>query len=135
MSELLKKYDEIIRYIIIGVLTTLVSLATYYICVITVLDPNISWQLQIANVVAWICAVVFSFFTNRSFVFKSNNNILKEGISFAGSRVLTLLLDMFIMFLFVTVFHFNDKIIKFIVQIVVTVVNYIFSKLFVFKKA
>ncbi len=129
------KYEEIINYLIVGVLTTVVSLATYYACVYTFLDPSSPLELQIANIISWICAVTFAYITNKIFVFKTKNvNVLKEGINFYASRVVTLLMDMVIMFLLVTVLHGNDKIAKLIVQVVVTIGNYIISKFFVFKK-
>lgn len=130
-----KKYEEIINYLIVGGLTTIVSLGSYYLVVITILDPNNALQLQIANIFSWICAVTFAYFTNRKYVFKSENkNKLKEITSFVSSRVATLLMDMAIMFVGVTLLHGNDKIVKIIVQVVVTIGNYILSKLFVFKK-
>lgn len=133
--ELYKKYEEIINYLIIGVLTTVVSLVTYYACVYTFLDPKDAIELQIANVISWILAVAFAYITNRIFVFKSKSKqILKEITSFVSARVLTLLIDMFIMFIMVTTLHINDKISKLVVQVVVIVLNYILSKLFVFKK-
>lgn len=135
LIDLYKKHEEILNYLIVGVLTTVVSLAAYYTAVLTVLDPNNGLQLQIANLFSWICAVVFAYFTNRKFVFKSkNNNKIKEFASFTSSRVLTLLLDMLIMFIMVTLLKMNDKIAKLVVQVVVTIGNYILSKLFVFKK-
>lgn len=135
IKDMYKKYEEIINYLIVGVLTTVVSLATYYLCVLTILDPSKPVQLQIANITSWICAVAFAYVTNRVFVFKSKNkNITKEVLSFASSRIITLLLDMLIMFLMVTVLHQNDKIAKLVVQVVVTIGNYILSKLFVFNK-
>ena len=135
MTSLYKKYEEIINYLIVGVLTTVVSLVTYYLAVSTVLDPNNAIELQIANIFSWVCAVTFAYITNRLFVFKSKEkNKLKEITSFVGSRVITLLMDMGIMFLMVTLAGINDKIAKLVVQVVVTIANYIFSKLFVFKK-
>ena len=134
--ELYKKYQEIINYLIVGVLTTVVSLVTYYICVLTVFDPKDALELQLANIISWICAVLFAYITNKIFVFKSKNkNIIKEISSFFGARVLTLLLDMLIMFVMVTTLGINDKISKLVVQVVVTILNYVFSKIFVFKKA
>lgn len=133
--KLYKKYEEIINYLIVGVLTTVVSLAAYYLCVLTFLNPKNGMELQIANLISWVCAVTFAYITNRIFVFKSKNkNIIKEILSFTSSRVITLLMDMFIMFLMVTIMHFNDKIAKLVVQVVVTIGNYILSKLFVFSK-
>ncbi len=133
--SLYKKYEEIINYLIVGGLTTVVSLGSYYLAVLTVLDPNNGFELQIANLFSWVCAVTFAYFTNRKYVFKSENkNRLKEVTSFVSSRVLTLFMDMAIMFICVTLLKWNDKIAKLIVQVVVTVMNYILSKLFVFKK-
>ena len=135
MKELFKKYEEIIRYLIIGVLTTVVSLLTYYLLTFTIFDPNNALELQITNIISWVVAVTFAYFTNRKYVFKKEDNAnIKEAISFYTSRISTLLIDMGLMYLFVTVLHFNDKIIKIIVQVVVIVLNYILSKFIVFKK-
>ena len=129
------KHEEIFNYIIVGGLTTLVSLGTYYVCVLTFLDPTNGFQLQVANIISWICAVAFAYVANRVFVFKSKDkNISKEISTFVSSRILTLLMDMLIMYVFVTLFSFNDKVFKLIVQVVVTILNYVFSKIFVFKK-
>ena len=133
--NLYKKYDEMINYLIVGGLTTVVSLGTYYFCEYTFLNPNNAFQLQIANIISWISCVTFAYFTNRIFVFKSKRtDILKEAISFYGSRIATLLLEMGIMFVFVTILHFNDKIIKLVAQVVITILNYVLSKLLIFKK-
>ena len=133
--NLYKKYDEMINYLIVGGLTTVVSLGTYYFCVYTFLNPNNAFQLQIANIISWISCVTFAYFTNRIFVFKSKRtDKLKEAISFYGSRIATLLLEMGIMFVFVTILHFNDKIIKLVAQVVITILNYVLSKLIIFKK-
>ncbi len=135
VKRLLIKYKEIVRYLIVGVLTTLVSLGVYYACVLTFLNPNNGVQLQIANIISWIAAVTFAYFTNRRFVFESkNDNMLKEAVAFFLARVGTLLMDMGIMFVFVTCLGFNDKLMKLGVQVVVTVANYVFSKFFVFNK-
>lgn len=135
MKQLLNKYREIIMYLIFGVLTTVVSLAVYYLLVYTILNPDNALQLQIANIISWIAGVAFAYVTNRSMVFQSKNtNKLKEATSFVAARVVTLLMDMVIMFIGVTLLHGNDKILKLISQVVVIVSNYVFSKLFVFKK-
>lgn len=133
-KKLYKKYDEIINYLIVGVLTTIVSLIIYYGLVYTILNPQNAIQLQIANILSWIGAVAFAYITNRKYVFKSKSkNIKKEATSFVSSRILTLLMDMGVMFLTVTIFKMNDKIAKLISQVIVTIANYVFSKLFVFK--
>jgi putative flippase GtrA len=135
IKELYIKNEEIINYLIVGGLTTLISLATYYLCVFTFLNPNVAWQLQLANIISWIFAVTFAYITNRIFVFKSENNKkLKEAINFYLSRISTGFLDMGLMYIFVTIFGFNDKIIKLLVQIILIITNYILSKFLVFKK-
>ena len=115
IKELYLKYKEIINYLIFGVLTTVVSLATYYICVYTFLNPDNSLQLQVANIVSWIAGVTFAYITNRKFVFESEEQEkLKEAGKFVTSRIATLLTDMLIMFIGVTILKLNDKIIKLI---------------------
>ncbi|MCI8464547.1 MAG: GtrA family protein [Lachnospiraceae bacterium] len=133
--KIYRKYEEIINYLIAGVLTTLVSLAAYYGCVLTVLDPLDGVQLQAANVISWILAVAFAYGINRGFVFKSKSkNRLSEALRFVGSRVTTLFMDMAVMYVFVTLLKGNDKIGKLFSQVVVMAGNYLLSKLFVFRK-
>ena len=137
IKSLIKKFctKEFIFYLIFGVLTTIVSLSVYYFCVLTFLNPNNAFQLQIANILSWILAVAFAYATNRKFVFESKDpNKLKELIKFVTARLLTLFLDMLVMFILVTLLHFNDKISKLISQVIITISNYIFIKIFVFKK-
>ena len=128
------KNEEIWNYLIVGGLTTVVSLGTYYLCVYTFLNPNKPIELQIANIISWVFAVVFAYITNRKYVFKSKEkNIKKEAFSFIGSRVATLLLDMLMMFILVSLLCINDKISKVISQVLIVIANYIISKLIVFK--
>lgn len=135
MNKLVERYREIIRYLIVGGLTTVVSLGSYYLLVITVLNPHSVFQLQIANILSWIAAVTFAYIMSRIFVFKSKRkDWLNEAAAFYSSRIVTLLMDMVIMFGMVTICGFNDKLAKLVVQVVVTIGNYILSKLFVFKK-
>lgn len=112
------------------------ALGVYYGSVLTFLNPNNGIELQIANILSWIAGVIFAYFTNRKYVFESKNpNKLQEAAKFTASRLVTLFLDMATMFIGVTLLKFNDKIIKLIAQVLVIIGNYIFSKLFVFKKA
>lgn len=139
IKELYIKYKEIINYLIFGILTTLVNLITKYILLFTVLNPTNGFQLQIAIILSWIAGVLFAYFTNRKFVFESKNeNKLKEFISFVVARIATLLLEMFIMWFFVTLLKLNSDlyvvIFTLVAQVAVVIGNYIFSKLFVFKK-
>ena len=135
IKEIFIKYKEVILYLVFGVLTTVVSLVSYYALTFTILNPESAFELQLANVISWILSVAFAYVTNRKFVFESkSNNIIKEVSSFVGGRIVTLLLDMGIMFIFVTVMHFNDKIFKLLSQVIVITANYIISKIYVFKK-
>ena len=135
MKSYYKKNNEVINYIIVGILTTIVSLLTYYICVSTFLNPNDTFELFLANLLSWIFAVIFSYITNRIYVFKSKyKKIMKELLMFCYSRLITLFLDVALMFLLVNLFSLNDKLSKFIVAILITVSNYFLSKFLVFTK-
>lgn len=133
--NIIKRYEEVIAYFIVGILTTVVNLSIYYICVLTFLNPRIASQMQTANVISWICAVTFAYVMSRKFVFKSKRtDWINEAAAFYSSRLVTLFVDMAIMFLMVMLCGFNDKIAKLVVQVVVIIANYILSKLFVFAK-
>lgn len=124
---------KIVRYLVVGGLTTVISLVVYYVCVTTFLNPQNSVQLQLANILSWVISVLFAYYANRRYVFESKNaNILGEGLSFFASRISTLLMDMAIMFVSVTVCGMSDKIAKIISQVVVIVVNYVLSNSLVF---
>lgn len=130
-----KQNKELINYVVVGGMTTVVSLGVYYGLVWTILDPLSAVQLQLANIFSWVAAVTFAYFANRKYVFESTNSgLFLEAVKFYISRVSTLLLDMVIMFIGVTLLSFNDKIVKIAVQIIVMITNYVFSKLFVFTK-
>lgn len=137
--EIYKKYEEIINYLIIGVLTTVVNLAVKYALLFTVLNASDATQLQIAVVISWVVACIFAYITNRKIVFKSKSKkILKEFTAFVSARLFTLFLEMLIMFVFVTLLKLNSNlwvvIWSIVAQVVVIVVNYILSKLVIFKK-
>lgn len=137
LINIYKKYQEIINYLIVGVLTTLVSIFTYFIFSL-ILDINNNILFILANILSWICAVVFAYITNKKFVFNSTTSNRKEEIKvfslFVSSRITTLLIELIFMFLTVKVLLLNDKISKVIAQIIVIILNYIISKIFVFKK-
>ena len=132
--KLFSKYKEQILYLFFGGLTTLISLVVYYGLTLSILDATNAFELQVANILSWICGFLFAYVTNRKYVFASNNKKGKEFLLFFLSRISTLILDMLIMFVFVTVLKFNDAIFKIISQVAVIVINYILSKIVVFKK-
>ena len=131
--ELYKKYKEIINYMIFGGLATLVNFISYYIFAKTLnVDEVISSGLS------WFCAVLFAYVTNKLFVFESRKNtkreMIKEMISFFLARILSgALCDVGTFALMVKVLNINDIIAKLVTQVMVVIVNYIFSKL-IFKK-
>lgn len=130
LLNLYKKYKEIINYLIFGVLTTLISIVTY-----AIFTKVFHIDYLISNVLSWIIAVLFAYITNKIYVFesKSKKNI-KEITSFFFFRVVSLIIEMIILYIFVDILHIDDLVIKIIAQIIVIVSNYAFSKVFVFKK-
>ncbi len=135
IKELCKKYEEIIIYLIVGVMTTIVSWAAAFLGKL-LLDVDVSWQNTLNNTISWMVGVLFAYPLNRKWVFKSKNpKILKEFLGLASSRVSTLIMDIVIMWLTVNVIGMNYWIAKiFISSVIVTIANYVFSKLLIFKK-
>ncbi len=135
IKELCIKYEEIIAYLIVGVLNTLVSWAAWFVCNATFLDAQIMWQNILLSVIAWVVGVVFGYFMNRRFVFKSKEpDIMKEFLQFSGGRVSTWVLDAVMMVLLVNILHLHEGFSKIFVSVLVMIGNYLISKLFVFKK-
>ena len=133
-----KKYEEILNYLIMGGLATVVNLVVKWGMLYTFLDPTNGVHIQISVIVSWIAACIFAYFTNRIIVFKSKSkNIFKEFIVFLGARFFTLFLEMLIMYIFVTLLKLDSDLWVFVwtivAQVVVIVLNYVFSKLFIFK--
>ena len=128
-----KKYFEIINYLVVGVLTTLVSIIIYWL-----FTKLFHVNYMISNIISWIGSVSFAYVTNKKFVFKSKcdneKDVFIEIYQFFKYRVFSLVIDILLMYLFVEVFSIDDMIAKVIVQFIVIALNYIFSKLFVFKK-
>lgn len=135
-KELLIKYREIIIYLIVGVMTTLVSWGACFLAEWLLFDPDVSWQNDMINTIGWVTGVCFAYPLNRKWVFKSTNpKIAKEFFGFALSRLSTWILDVVIMRLTVNLLHMNYWIAKiFISSVLVMIFNYVFSKLLIFKK-
>ena len=131
--NLYKKYEEIINYIVVGGVTTIISILSYYLFRI-ILSSNTNLNVQISTVFSWIVAVTFAYFANRIFVFKSNNSRITEAVKFVTSRIMSLLIEMLVMFILTSVVKINDKVAKVLVQFIIVILNYLFSKIFVFKK-
>ena len=145
IKQWFSKYREIIRYLFWGVMTTVVSWASYSI---------VSWLLAslfdtavtvfVANCISWICAVLFAFVTNKVWVFDSrdwsHSTVLPELGKFVSSRLITGMLEIVAVPLLVTcglhqtIFGIEGMVAKVIVSFAVVLLNYVFSKLFIFKK-
>lgn len=127
------KYKEIILYGIFGVCTTIINILSFF-----VLDDILKCNMIFSNVIAWILAFIFAFVTNKLFVFESVSNTVgqtvKEFRDFFLARFATLFIDTFLMWLLVDVVKFNSMITKIVVNIIVILLNYIASKLWVFKE-
>ena len=129
MKELIYKNKEILLYLIFGVLTTVVNIVVYYISA-----ELLGIHYLISNALAWFLSVLFAYITNRKYVFNSHNkNVIKEMISFFGSRLATGVLDMALMWVLVNNHLLNDMISKVVVNVIVIVLNYVLSKLVVVK--
>jgi putative flippase GtrA len=132
---------EIIMYLVFGVLTTVVNLIVYHFC-------NLIMDVLISNVIAWIAAVIFAYVTNKLFVFDSKSwapaIVVKEAASFAAARLVTLGIEEAGLLIMIKWLHFDvllntslvsgKMIVKIILAIVVVILNYVFSKAFIFKK-
>lgn len=136
ISALIVKYREILVYLVVGVMTTVFSWGVCWIFEHFFLDPQISWQNSLINTIGWVAGVCFAYPLNRKWVFQSKNpKMLAEFLGFAGSRVSTWILEVLIMNLCVNVIHLSYWVSKiFIAAVVVTILNYVFSKVFVFRK-
>ncbi len=132
MKKIIQKYREAILYIFFGVLTTLVNIVSYWI-----FAHVLNVDVLISTIISWIISVMFAYVTNRRWVFNSDatgtGDIVKEMISFFSYRLLSGFIDWAGMLLFVKVIGFNDMIIKILMNILVIILNYIFSKFLIFK--
>ncbi len=132
IQKLYYKYESAILYIFFGGLTTVVSIAAQYIS---------TWAgagTTLSTTISWICAVTFAFFTNKTCVFKSvtekKRDFFREAAQFYGARLVSYFLELGFMLLTVDVLKLNTYVMKLIAQVFVLVINYLFSKLVIFRK-
>lgn len=119
---------EVLSYLFFGGLTTLVNILTFWLLRV------LKMEVYTSNVIAWVVSVLFAFITNKLFVFESKGNTVKQCVSFFGFRLLSLVFDMGIMYLFINILNMNDLLSKVITNVFIVIINYIFSKIFIFKK-
>lgn len=133
MAKRIALSKEIILYLVFGVLTTLINIVVYYLFASVL---NLSTFLS--NAIAWFLSVMFAYVTNRYFVFSEHaigfKSVVFECFKFYSGRIFTGVVDMALMVFLVDVCHYDDFIVKIIVNIVVVVLNYVISKLLIFKR-
>lgn len=134
-----RKYEEAVNYLFFGFLAFLVNMAAYAAAArVLGADNDKVGLVLVSTAFAWVVAVLFAYWTNRRFVFKSgvtdHAGVWKEFFSFVGARVVTGVMELVIMYVMVDMADIDDLISKFVCNVVVIISNYIFSKLWVFKK-
>ena len=131
--KIYRKYKEAVDYLFWGGVAFVLSTVLFYLFA-NVMDI----YEQIANILSWIICVVFTYFTNRTFVFRSKvkglKNIFKEFKDFVTARIITLVMENAILFVMIDLLSINNMISKLAGQFVVIVSNYFLSKLWIFKK-
>ena len=124
---------ETISYVIFGILTTIVNLISYYF-----FSNIININYLISNTISWIISVVFAYITNKFQVFNSKDKrkdvMVKEFIKFVNCRLTSGVIEILLLFLLVDMMKVNDIISKLAIGVIVVVLNFIFSKIFVFQK-
>lgn len=133
LRSLLVKYWDILTYLVFGVLTTVVNYAVYL--------PVYNFcgiSAAVSNMIAWVVAVAFAFLTNKPFVFHSHDwsaqTVLPELTKFVSCRMASGALETVILFLSVDCMNWNGNIWKLVTQVLVIIINYVGSKLLVFRK-
>ncbi|WP_410320081.1 GtrA family protein [Methanobrevibacter sp.] len=120
---------ELVLYVVFGAFTFLVNIVTYFL-----FQSVMGINYLVSNVLAWFFSVLFAYITNRTWVFESKSpEILKEMSLFFGGRIFSGVVDTVLMYLFIDVLVLGNTFSKIVVQIIVIVLNYVFSKLIVFK--
>ena len=131
--ELIKKNISFIAYGVFGIFTTIVNIVTYNICYNSIGISN-----TLSNIAAWVLAVTFAYLTNKVWVFGSESwrwEVLKKEIpAFVSCRIATGILDLIIMYICVDIMKWHALVMKVISNVLVIILNYIFSKLIIFKK-
>lgn len=128
-----KTHKEVLLYLFFGGLTFIISIASY-----AFFDITMEMNELVANIFSWIIAVLFAYITNRTWVFENTKSgaagIAQELIMFMSGRVATLVVEEAILLVFITWLGFGSMVVKIVAQVIVIVLNYIISKLIVFKK-
>ncbi len=133
LKQLWKRHKELILYVFFGGCTTLINIISYFACRELMHLPVVP-----ADVLAWLVSVIFAYVTNKLFVFESKSwrliLVLKEGAAFLAARVFSLGVDVAMLYVTVAVLGWWELPMKVLANVVVIVINYIFSKWIIFRK-
>ena len=134
LADIYLEHQEGMRYLVFGVLSTIVN-----ILVFSILYSLVQLSTTASNVIAWIISVIFAYITNKLWVFDSKVNdmkdLIKEVMSFIGARVFTLVIETILLNVTIDILGWNSVLMKIISNIIVIIMNFVFSKLFIFKKS
>lgn len=132
-KQLWETHKELILYVFFGGCTTLINIVSYFACRQVLCMPIVP-----ADVIAWLVSVIFAYVTNKLFVFESKSwrprLVLKESVEFLAARVFSLGVDVVMLYITVTILDFWELPMKVLANVVVIVINYIFSKWIIFRK-
>lgn len=131
--SLIRKHYDVLAYLLFGVLTTVVNYVIYLPCY-----NLLGLSATVSNLIAWVVAVAFAYLTNKPFVFRSHDwsakTVIPELTKFVSCRVASGAAESVILLLTVDILHWNGNVWKLITSVLVVVLNYIGSKLLVFRK-
>ena len=134
IRKLLQKYYDVLVYLVFGVLTTAVNYLVYLPCYNLLGLPAV-----LSNIFAWVVAVAFAYVTNKPFVFRSHDwsvkTVIPELTKFVGTRVASGGLESAIIWVTVDILGWNGNLCKLVTSVLVVVLNYVGSKLLVFRKS
>lgn len=139
LAEWYRNHQEGMRYLVFGALSTAVNILTYAICAVLILKgiENETLRVNISEIIAFIVALIFAYITNKLYVFKSKSkdmkDLIREMMSFTGCRIFTEVVSILMMNLAV-ILSINDIIMKVVANVVVIILNFVFSKILIFKK-
>lgn len=133
LKHLYKKYLSIVLYLFFGICTTIVNVFAYWL-----FSRSLKMDILPSAIISWFLAVLFAYITNRKWVFRSDakkhETILKEMISFFSCRLTTGVIDWLCMICFVNILAWNDMIVKSATNVLVIFLNYVASKLIIFRE-
>lgn len=133
IANFYEDHIEGMRYLIFGALSTVINILAFIIC-----SKLFNMSVTISNVIAWIIAVLFAYITNKICVFKSktdnNKQLAREVVYFFIARIITLILETIFLNITIEKLHFNEVLMKIISNIIVIILNFVFSKIIIFKK-